>query len=316
MKILKKLLAVIICVNLLFVITACGNGNSNESKKVYKIGALQLVQHQALDLCYQGFDEYLKSKNVEYTIDYNNASGEQSACQTISQKFAESDLDLIYAIATPAAQSVLAFCENAPIVASAVTDPAASGLVESNQNPGGNLTCASDLTPVEAQFDLLKELIPNAKKVGILYCASEANSKIQADMAIEAAKNRGLEYKEYTIVNSNDLQTVVESMIGNVDVLYVPTDNTVSAGFSTVAQICNDNKLPTIVGEKAMVDLGGYATYGINYYELGKVAGELAYEILVNGKQPKDLPVRYLDGNSCERAINKETAVLLGLKAE
>lgn len=286
------------------------------SKKKYKIGALQLVQHSALDASYQGFVDYLTESGVDFEIDYQNASGEQSACETIAEKFANDKLDLCYAIATPAAQSVIAHVENVPIVASAVTDPAGSGLCDSNEVPGGNLTAASDLTPVEAQFDLLVELLPDAKNVGVLYCSAESNSKIQADMAISAANKRGLNPTEYTAVNSTDIQTVMESMIGKVDVIYIPTDNVMAAGMSTIATIVNENKIPTIVGEEGMCDAGGYATYGINYYELGKLAGRQAYEILVEGKNPGEMPVEYLNAESCERKINKETAEVLGLKAE
>ena len=316
MKKLKKFFSIFLCL-LVLSLYACSSANvgnsTNNGEKVYKIGTLQLVQHQALDASYQGFVDYLNSKNIKFTMDFQNASGEQSACETIAEKFSNDNLDLCYAIATPAAQAINAHLENVPIVASAVTDPAASGLCSSNKEPGGMLTAASDLTPVEAQFDLLVELIPNAKNVGILYCSAEANSKIQSDMAISAAKKLGLNPVEYTVVNSNDIQTVVESMIGAVDVIYVPTDNVISAGFDTVATICIDNKIPTIVGEEAMVDKGGYATYGIDYYSLGKLAGELAEKILVNGEKPGSIPVSYLDAAACKRKINVETAKILGL---
>ncbi len=289
------------------------NVEQTSEVKTYKIGTLQLVQHDALDKTYQGFVDYLNEKNINFTMDFQNASGEQSACQTIADKFMNDNLDLIYAIATPAAQSVLAVDENVPIVASAVTDPASSKLCDTNENPGGILTAASDLTPVEAQFDLLKELLPNAKTVGILYCSAEANSKIQSDMAEAAAKKRDLESKVYTVTTSADIQTVVESMAGNVDVIYIPTDNTIAAGMETVATLCNDLKIPTICGEEGLVHSGGYATYGIDYYQLGRIAGELAEEILVNGKKPGDIPVRYLDSSKCTRLINEEVAEALGL---
>ena len=324
----KKLLACILSILMIISLVACGGssqqsqGTTNPQKepnspdKVYKIGTLQLVQHAALDASYNGFVDYLNEKGVKFTMDYQNASGEQSACETIAEKFANDGLDLCYAVATPAAQSVNAHLEGVPIVASAVTDPAASGLCESNDNPKGMLTAASDLTPVEAQFDLLVELLPNAKNVGILYCSAEANSKIQSDMAIKAAASRNLNATEYTVVNSNDIQTVVESMIGKVDVIYVPTDNIISAGFDTVATICNENKIPTIVGEEGMVDKGGFATYGIDYYSLGRVAGEIAEVILVNRIKPGDIPVRYLDANACKRKINENTAKLLGIEVK
>ena len=318
---IKKIFATLLSVLMVISLIACGNkqtGTANQSAsaedKVYKIGTLQLVQHSALDASYNGFVDYLNEKGIKFTMDFQNASGEQSACETIAEKFANDNLDLCYAIATPAAQSIVAHLETTPIVASAVTDPAASGLCQTNDNPRGMLTAASDLTPVDAQFELLVELLPNAKNVGVLYCSAEQNSKIQADMALAAAKARNLNATEYTVVNSNDIQTVVESMVGKVDVIYVPTDNVISAGIDTVVTICNENKLPTIVGEEGMVDKGGFATYGIDYYSLGRVAGELAETILVNKIKPGDIPVRYLSAESCKRKINYETAKILGIE--
>ena len=329
MKLIKRILCLFIVAVVTFTMISCTKNevmsdtanseteeNVVENTKHFKIGALQLVQHAALDASYQGFIDYLNEKAIDFEIDYQNASGEQSACETIAEKFANDNLDLCYAIATPAAQSVIAHVENVPIVASAVTDPAGSGLCASNDHPGGMLTAASDLTPVEAQFDLLTELIPDAKNVGILYCSAESNSKIQADMAVAAATKRGLTPTEYTVVNSTDIQTVVESMVGKVDVIYIPTDNVMAAGMSTIATIANENKLPTIVGEEGMCDAGGLATYGINYYELGKLAGRQAYDILINRKKPADMPVEYLSADSCERKINADTASVLGLKTE
>lgn len=324
MKIFRKLVSIVTVAIMMFNLIACGNSsaskttttNASSDEKVFKIGTLQLVQHQALDQSYQGFVDYLNEKGIKFTMDFQNASGEQSACETVAEKFMNDNLDLCYAIATPAAQSLVAHIENVPIVASAITDPAASGLCKSNENPGGNLTAASDLTPVAAQFDLLKELFPTAVNVGILYCSAEANSKIQADLAIAAAKKLGLSATEYTVVNSNDIQTVVESMVGKVDVIYIPTDNVIAAGFDTVAQICLDNKIPTIVGEESMVDKGGLATYGINYYSLGKMAGELAERILVNGESAGSIPIAYLDAASCTRKINEDTAKALGIEVK
>lgn len=335
MKILKKLFSVVMCLSLIMSIFACSNNsltatetttvgssdknesvNTGSSEKVYKIGTLQLIQHAALDKAYDGFVAYLGEKGIKFDMDYQNASGEQSACQTIADKFANENLDLVYAIATPAAQSALALIDNVPIVASAVTDPAASGLCTTNENPGGNLTAASDLTPVAAQIDLLVELLPNAKNIGIMYCSAEANSKIQADMAIEACEKKGLNYAEFTVVNSADIQTVVESMVGKVDAIYVPTDNTLAAGMDVLSTIANDNKIPVIAGEEGMVDSGALATYGIDYFELGRIAGEIAEEILVNGKKPADIPVRYLNASACVRKINQETAEKLGLQVK
>lgn len=316
---LKKSFSLLLA-SCMVLIIACSNqisqntSNENTGDKVYKLGTLQLVQHPALDDSNKGFFDYLDEKGIKYENDQENASGEQSACQTIAQKFMDQNLDLIYAIATPAAQALNAVNETVPVVCCAITDFAASGLCESNQKPGGVITGASDMTPVTEQFDLLAELFPNAKTVGILYCSAEANSKIQADMAIEAAKKLNIETKIYTVVNTTDIQTVTESMVETVDCIYIPTDNTIASSVSTVAAIANDHKIPTIVGEESLVDAGCTATYGIDYYELGRVAGEMAYEILVNGANPADMAIKTLPKNGCVRKINQDTKALFGIE--
>ena len=209
-----------------------------------------------------------------------------------------------------AAQSVAGATSDIPILLTAVTDPAESGLVESNDAPGGNVTGTSDMTPVKEQIDLLKKLIPDAKTVGVLYCSAESNSVLQADMAKEACKAAGLEAADYTVSSSNEIQTVVESMIGKVDVIYAPTDNMIAAGMATVAMIANENKIPIICGEEGMVK---EATYGINYYELGYKTGEMAAKILTEGADPASMPIEYLSTEECSLLINKETADTLGI---
>ena len=274
--------------------------------KTYKIGVLQLVQHAALDKANEGFVKALDDSGISYEIDQQNASGEQSACQTISEKFVNDGDDLIYAIATPAAQAASAATTTIPIVLSAVTDPAESGLVASNDAPGGNVTGTSDLTPVAEQIDLLQQLLPDAKTVGILFCTAESNSEIQAQMARDACDKAGLAHADYTVSSSNEIQTVVESMVGKVDVIYAPTDNTIAA-------VATDNKIPVICGEENMVNEGGLATYGIDYYQLGYMAGEQAVEILKDGKNPGDIPIGYLSADKCTVAVNQETADTLGI---
>lgn len=281
--------------------------------KTYRIGVLQLVQHDALDKANEGFFAALDEAGVNYEADQQNAAGEQSTCQTIAEKLVNDKNDLILAIATPAAQAVANATSDIPILVTAITDPAESGLLESNEAPGVNVSGTSDLTPVKEQIDLLKKLIPDAKKVGILYCSAEANSVLQADMAKEALGAQGLEYEEFTVSTSNEIQAVVESMAGKVDAIYAPTDNMIAAGMDTVSMIANENNLPVICGESGMVKAGGLATYGIDYYQLGYLAGEQAVEILVNGADIAAMPVEYLAADKCELTVNEETAEALGI---
>ena len=290
-----------------------GSAAATTSDKTYKIGVLQFVQHDALDASNEGFFAALDDLGVKYDADQQNAAGEASSCQTIAETLVNNGNDLIFAIATPAAQSVAGTTADIPILLTAVTDPAESGLVESNDAPGGNVTGTSDLTPVTEQIDLLKELIPDAKTVGVLYCSAESNSVLQADMAKEACKAAGLEAADYTVSSSNEIQTVVESMIGKVDAIYAPTDNMIAAGMATVAMIANENKIPVICGEEGMVKEGGLATYGINYYKLGYKTGEMAAKVLTEGADPASMPVEYLSAEECSLLINKETADTLGI---
>ena len=222
-------------------------------------------------------------------------------------------VNLILAIATPAAQAVAGATSEIPILVTAVTDPADAGLVESNEVPGGNVSGTSDLTPVKEQIDLLKKILPDAKKVGILYCSAESNSVFQADMAQAACADAGLESEVFTVSSSNEIQQVVESMVGKVDAIYAPTDNTIAAGMATVGMVANDNGLPVICGEAGMVEAGGLATYGIDYYQLGYMAGEQAIEILVNGADVSKMPIGYLSADRCELTTNQETADALGI---
>ena len=282
-------------------------------EKTYRIGVLQYVQHDALDKCNEGFIEALDASGISYEVDQQNAAGDTPTCTTIAQKFVNDGDDLIFAIATPAAQACAAETEEIPIVLTGVTDPAGSGLVDTNEAPGGNVTGSSDLTPVAEQIDLLQQILPEAKTVGILYCSAESNSEIQAQLAHEACEAAGLTAVDYTVSTSNDIQTVVESMVGNVDAIYAPTDNIIAAGMPTVAMIANENKLPIIAGEEGMCNAGALATYSIDYKELGKVAGEMAVQILTEGTSPAEMPIEYYPSEMLQLVVNEETAAELGI---
>ncbi|MBP3771763.1 MAG: ABC transporter substrate-binding protein [Treponema sp.] len=308
---MKKLLsaAILLC-GAALLITGC---NSKDGKT--KIGVIQLVEHVALDKSYQGFvdglaeEGYVNGENI--VIDYQNAQGEQANCVTIANKFVNDKDDLIFAIATPAAQAVANLTKKIPILVTAVTDPETAKLVKSNSKPGTNVSGTSDLTPVKAQISLLKKIFPEAKKVGLLYCSSEANSIFQINLAKEACKAVGLEYIEGSVSNSNEIQQVTQSLVGKVDAFYVPTDNMLAAGMANVAMVANEAKLPVICGEDGMVVSGGLATYGINYYELGKLTAKQAVKILKEGANPADMPIEYLE--KFDFTYNKDTAAAIGV---
>lgn len=263
-----------------------------------KIGVLQLIEHNALDSAYKGFVDGLKEAGYEdgknIIIDYQNAQGEQANCITIGQKFINDKSDLILAIATPAAQAIANMTKDIPILITAVTDPADSKLVADNNAPGGNVTGTSDLTPVEAQIELLKEMIPNVKTVGLLYCSSEQNSVFQINIAKKKLDAMGIKYIDIAISNLNEIQQVIQNVIGKVEAIYTPTDNMIANGMATVALMTEPAKLPVICGEGGMTMLGGTATYGINYYELGKLTSTQAVSILKGDKKTSEMPIEYL----------------------
>ena len=280
-----------------------------------KIGVLQLIEHNALDSAYKGFVDGLKEAGYEdgknIIIDYQNAQGEQANCITIGQKFINDKSDLILAIATPAAQAIANMTKDIPILITAVTDPADSKLVADNNVPGGNVTGTSDLTPVEAQIELLTEITPNVKTVGLLYCSSEQNSVFQINIAKKKLDAMGIKYIDIAISNLNEIQQVIQNVIGKVEAIYTPTDNMIANGMATVALMTEPAKLPVICGEGGMTMLGGTATYGINYYELGKLTSTQAVSILKGDKKTSEMPIEYLQ--KFDLIVNTNMVEAIGL---
>lgn len=312
---LKKILAMTMTSAMVAgMLAGCGSSSdSGSGKGKYNVGVIQLTEHVALDAANKGFCDGLKEEGIDAKIDQQNAQGDQSACDTIASKFVNDKKDLVLAIATPAAQAIAGKTEDIPICITAVTDPAEAGLVDSNDKPGTNVTGTSDLTPIKEQISLLKQLISDCKTVGILYNSAEDNSLFQAEIAKKEIEANSMTYKVYTVSNSNEIQTVVESMVGKVDAIYIPTDNMIAAGMSTVSMVATENKIPCIVGESGMVDNGGLATYGIDYYNLGKKTAKMAAKILKGEASPEDMPIEYLDAAKCELQVNEEIAKELGI---
>ena len=289
------------------------SGSAASSGTTYRIGVLQLTQHSALDAANEGFIRALDESGISYEADQQNANNEQSACTTVASTFVNDGVDLILAIATPAAQACLNATTEIPIVGTAITDFAESGLVESNDAPGGNLTGSSDMTPVADQISLLTQLVPDAAQVGLLYCTAESNSEIQIQMAEEALDDAGLGHERYSFSSTNELQTVVETMVGQVDAVYAPTDNTVAAAMAQVASTADAVGIPTIVGCDTMVEDGGTASYSINYRDLGYRAGEMAVQILTEGADPATMPIEYLEAEDCTLIANQASADACGV---
>lgn len=285
------------------------NGNG---EKIIKIGIIQFVEHEALDASRNGFINGLKENNFRCEIDYKNAQGDQANCVLIANQFAANNYDLILAIATPAAQSAAAVTTEIPVLVTAITNPEDAGVVKSNKKPATNVTGTSDLAPIEKQIGLIKKLKPEAKKVGILFSSNEANSKYQSEIAAQEAKKIGLKPIIFTFSQMTEIQQVVESMLDKVDVIYTPTDNMVASNMPIISKIAAQKAIPVICGEVNLVSKGAIGTYGMDYYELGKITSKQAIKILKEGARPENMPIEYLQ--SAKLVLNHEIIKKMNLK--
>lgn len=283
-----------------------------DGEAAYRVGIIQLTEHAALDAAREGFVDALNESGLNIKIETQNAQGEQTVCATIATKFVNDEVDLILAIATPAAQAAAQATRDIPILVTAVTDPAASGLVASNDAPGGNVSGTSDMNPVEEQARLLTQLVPDAKTVGIMYHSSEDNSILQAEMAQQALEALGLTVEVFTCADGTEVQAVAQSAVSKVDALYLPTDNLMADTIATISMVCTPAGVPIICGEANMVDGGGTATYGIDYYRLGEQTAAQAIRILSEGADVSAMPIEYYSAE-LELVVNEEAMAQLGL---
>jgi len=277
------------------------------------VGVIQLVEHSALDAANRGIVAQMKARGMDVKFDQQNAQADQSNLHNIAQRFVTQKYPLIFAIATPAAQSVANATSKTPIVATAVTDFAVARLVKSNEMPGTNVTGSSDMNPVAEQLDLLLKFVPNAKTVGTIYNSSEINSQFQIDILKKAIEKKpGLKLLEVTISNVNDVQQAAQSMIGKVDAIYLPTDNVIASAIPVLTRITNRAKLPIIAGEEGMTRAGALATLGVDYYELGKIAGNMGADILEGKSKPESMPIQFQ--KTFKAKINEDTVKRIGIK--
>lgn len=334
-EIMKKLMAMLLVgVLSASLLTGCGSAPADETTapaaeessnaegtdaegadaagETYNIGIIQLVEHPALDAATEGFEAALKDKlGDNVTFDYQNAQGESTNCATISTKFVNDNVDLIMANATPALQSAAAATNDIPIIGTSVTDFITAEVVNSNEEPGTNVTGVSDLAPVDEQIALLQRVCPNITKVAVVYCSSEANSVFQADLAAQYLGDAGIEYEVYTAADSNEVQAVITAAIAECDCVYIPTDNTFADNMEIVKNVTVPAGIPVICGEENMCGGGGLATLSISYYDLGYKAGEMAYEILVNGADPATTPIGFVSDGIVAK-YNPEVAEAIG----
>ena len=316
MKVVRKLLAPLLVVGILLTsLISLHQLKADKKKDVFRIGISQFITHQSLDATREGFvDElakqgYVEGENIE--IDFQNAQGEQRNLKTISQQLAESS-DVVLAIATPSAQSLANTTQTTPVIFSAVTDPVSAKLVESREHPGGNVTGTSDQSSdaISTQINLIKKVLPKAKTIGILYTQSEPNSVVQKDEAKRLLEEKGFTVVEKTILDSNNVKAAAESLMTEVDMVFVPTDNIISSTMETVKQVSIKHKVPVFGGSTEMIAVGGLYNYGTNYEELGRQTARMLIRVL-KGEKPENIAVELPE--KLELHTNQEMADALGI---
>lgn len=281
--------------------TSKENEAEDTNEKIYTIGINQFVQHDALDSSREGFIEGLKENGFEegknLKIEYQNSQSDMAIAQTISEQFVTSDVDMIFAIATPTLQAAYNSTKDIPIVFTAVTDPIDAGVAKSWESSGTNVTGTSDKVSMKEQLNLLEKLVNDVEVLGVIYNSSEVNSIAQVKELKAEAENKGILVKEIAVTTVNEINQNLNAAISDIDALYVPTDNTVASAYDLVGSICLEKNVPMLCAEEAGVSKGGLCSIGIDYFKLGKEAGYKASEIL-NGQNPSDIEITTLSDMS------------------
>ena len=315
MKKVTSLLAMTVAA--VMAMTGCGGNDaaddSADAGETYTVGIIQQLEHPALDQATKGFEDKLTELlGDKVKFDYQNAQGEQTNCTTIATKFVSNDVDLIMANATTALQAAAAATGDIPIVGTSVTDYKTAGVVDSNEKPGTNVTGVSDLGEIKAQVDVLLTFCEPDTKIAVVYCSAEPNSTYQADLAKKYLEEQKIPYAIYTAADSNEIQAVVTKAVADCNAMYIPTDNTFANNMEIVKNIAVPARVPTVTGAEAMCEVGALATLSISYYDLGAKAAEMAYDILVNGKKPAEMPIEYLTDGLVPK-YNADIAEALGV---
>lgn len=299
----------------IFTLLVCLIFSLNSFAGQLKVGITQIVEHPALDACRKGVMDKLKEygyedgKNISYDIQI--AQGNSATANQIAKNFVGDKKDIIVAIATPSALAVANATKKIPVVISAITDPVGAKLVKSLEKPGTNVTGTTDMSPVKEQLGIFKTLGANVKNIGIIYNAGESNSRTLVSLAKDASKDLGLNIVEATVTNSSAVLLAAKSLVGKVEGIYIPTDNTVISALESVLQVTYENKIPLVTGDTDSVVRGSLASLGMDYYKLGLQTGEIVYKI-IKGAKPADTPVETL--KDLELFVNLKTAEKIGFK--
>lgn len=306
MKKLSQLVTLALTGALALSLVACGGGSGTAASpapnttvpaegKTYTVGICQLMQHEALDAATQGFmDAINEALPNQVTFDMQNASGDPNTCATIVNSFVSNEVDLMLANATPALQAAASATKDIPILGTSVTEyGVALALQDFNGTVGGNVSGTSDLAPLSEQAAMVKELFPDAKNVGLIYCSAEANSQYQVDVVKAELEKLGYTCALYSFSDSNDLSAVASTAAANSDVIYVPTDNTVASNSGIIDNICRPQGIPVITGEEGPAKVCGVASLTISYYDLGVATGKMAVKVLTGEADISTMPVEY-----------------------
>ncbi len=313
MKKMRRLTALIVIAALVLSLAACGNGGNQDEQKKYTVGVVQLIQHVALDAATQGFVDALTEKlGDRVSITVQNGQGEPTTCATIANGFVASKVDLIMANATPALQAAAAATSDIPILGTSITEyGVALDIANFNGVVGGNVSGTSDLAPLDQQAAMVKELFPNAKNVGLLYCSGEPNSLYQVNMVKKYLEDLGYTATLYPFSDSNDLALVANTAVSASDVIYVPTDNTVASNTGIIDNIARPAGVPVVAGEKGIAAGCGVATLSIDYYDLGYATGLMAYKVLTGEADISTMPIEYAPNFT--KMYNPEICEALGV---
>lgn len=312
---MKKLLVLLTSLVLTVSLAACGGGAPKEEAKgdaapetsgeEINVGIMQIAEHPSLDEIRVAIEQELKASDLNIKIDYQNAQNDFTNLNSIANKFVGDKKDMIIAIATPTAQAAQAATGDIPVIFSAVTDPVGAGL------EGENITGTSDAIPVDKIFELIKKLTPDVKTIGMVYNTGEANSLSVIEDAKDYADLNGITVVESTITNSSELAQAAQNLVGKVDAIFTPIDNTVAEAMPVLADVARKNKIPVYTGADSLVKDGGFATVGVNYTNLGTETGKIAIEVL-NGKKPSEVPFKVLEDLNV--VINETSAEACGIQ--
>ncbi|SFK74520.1 putative ABC transport system substrate-binding protein [Paenibacillus sp. 1_12] len=280
--------------------TPSAGGSANQEQKTYKVAISQIVEHPSLDATREGFLAALKDAGIagsNLKVDYNNAQGDPTNNLSIAQKLASADNDLVYAIATPSAQAVVQQVKKVPVLFAAVTDPLSAKIVTNMDKPGGNVSGASDTNPeaITKLMDFIAGNFPKVKSVGLVLNEGEPNAVVMAKKAEETLSKHGIKLVKAPVTNTSEVKQAGQSLVGRVDALYITLDNTVVSGVDTLLQIAKDKHIPFFSSDRDTVEKGAFATYGFKYYDHGYQVGQMAVDVLKNGKKPADMKVTVPD---------------------